>query len=377
MINKVLTLIHSTHASLKGFSDNGLLKRQHKLISEYAKYYDVAVYTSDYDDFSSILGVNHIHQSSISKFSGLSHLQYFHWLKSEAKTMKGVIKVFGSNIPTLADVRSISGRPLVVTFQWDYSEGIRKDSRSLVRRIIAPWLERRSISAADLVQVTTKRLEQVVETRYGKPTVLIPNWVDFDGINDNSDFQEKDPNLIVYAGRLHQIKGINCLIEAFKDISEAHPKAYLEIFGCGDEENRLRQLTADYGITRVKFCGVCDNSEVLNRLRHASIFVLPTLTMEGQPKALLEAMACRAACIGSDVPGVSDIIEHRKNGLLFPAGDSSTLARELDCLLRNSELRESLAINAALLVKDFSLTRVVDLETSLFEKLLQKDLRQN
>lgn len=364
-----LTLIHSTHASLNGFEANGLLKRHLKLVSEYAKRYEVTVYTSDKNNYSDVLGVKHVNLPSSFTHDGWSHLQYFHWLRMRAKDMNGIVKVFGSNIPTLGQVRSASGRPLVVTFQWDYQCGIRKDSSSYLRRAIAPWLEKRSLAPADLVLVTTKRLQEIVQSRYKKPTAIIPNWVDFAEICDQTSILPKQPNLIVYAGRLSRIKGLSCLVSAFERASRSFPEAQLEIFGSGEEESRLKQITIDRGLTQVTFRGVCENSVVLQRMRQASIFVLPTLTMEGQPKALLEAMACGTACIGSNVPGISDIINHYDNGILFPSGDSDALAAALELLLRSDELRKSLLEKALLLVKDFTLSRIVGVEASLFDVL--------
>jgi glycosyltransferase involved in cell wall biosynthesis len=77
----------------------------------------------------------------------------------------------------------------------------------------------------------------------------------------------------------------------------------------------------------------------------AEIFVLPSF-FEGQPLALLQAMAAGCCCIGSDIAGTRDLIQHRQTGLLFAPGDAQGLA---DCLfesLQSASLRATLGHNA-------------------------------
>ena len=61
---------------------------------------------------------------------------------------------------------------------------------------------------------------------------------------------------------------------------------------------------------------------------HADVLVLPSF-FEGQPLALLQAMAAGCCCIASDVAGSRDLIDDGATGLLHPAGDAAKLA---DCL---------------------------------------------
>jgi glycosyltransferase involved in cell wall biosynthesis len=67
---------------------------------------------------------------------------------------------------------------------------------------------------------------------------------------------------------------------------------------------------------------------------HADILVLPSI-YEGQPLALLQAMAEGCCCIASDIAGNRDLIDHGDTGLLHPVGNAKLLAEFLaDCLAR-------------------------------------------
>ena len=73
------------------------------------------------------------------------------------------------------------------------------------------------------------------------------------------------------------------------------------------------------------------------------IFVLPSRT-EAMGRVLLEAMACAKPRIGSDIEGIPTVIEDGQDGLLFRAGDAEDLARKLDRLMGDANLRKSLGM---------------------------------
>lgn len=72
------------------------------------------------------------------------------------------------------------------------------------------------------------------------------------------------------------------------------------------------------------------------------VFVLSTHT-EGLPLVILEAMALGKPVIGTDVGGVSEVIEHRRNGLLTPHQDAKTLANQIVSILLDENLSKALS----------------------------------
>src|SRR4030095_10939726 len=96
------------------------------------------------------------------------------------------------------------------------------------------------------------------------------------------------------------------------------PAAHLIIGGAGPERKRLEALAAP--IPRVSFRGMVPNAEVVRLLCSSAISVLPTWTMEGQPRALVEALKCGAACIATAVPGSQELIVDGVTGLIVPPG---------------------------------------------------------
>jgi glycosyltransferase involved in cell wall biosynthesis len=73
----------------------------------------------------------------------------------------------------------------------------------------------------------------------------------------------------------------------------------------------------------------------------ADLFVLPSL-FEGQPLALLQALAAGCCCLASDIAGNRDLIVHRGNGLLHAPGDAAALADQIAECLASPGLRSGL-----------------------------------
>jgi glycosyltransferase involved in cell wall biosynthesis len=365
-----LTIIQSTHASMDGLKRSGLLGRHRRLLQEYLREFDVVVYSSDEADYSAELGVRHVPVPWLPRRFGWRHLAFFLWLVWKAPHMRGVIKVFGSNIPTLPLVRLLSRRPMMVTYQFDYA-GLAKISNpdKDFKAMVSQWMERLALTSADLVLVTTSALQCKIESVYRKATFLSPNWVDAAECQEAAG-QARDPDLILYAGRLHPIKGVDVLIRAFARVKEAHHNAKLLICGIGEEEQTLRRLVSSLEICKVEFSGAIPNHELLKLMGRAAIFVLPTMTMEGHPKALIEAMACGAACVASKVPGNSDVVVDGETGLLVPPGDVDGLANALTDLMGNVNLRNRLASNAQYSARTYDFHTIVGADKNAIRGLL-------
>jgi glycosyltransferase involved in cell wall biosynthesis len=134
---------------------------------------------------------------------------------------------------------------------------------------------------------------------------------------------------VVFVGRLHWSKGADLLIEAFHRFRESHPEFVLLILGDGEERAKLEKLAAN--ASYIVFKGSVPIAEVAATLNESEIFVLPTRTMEGHARALVEAMAAGCKCITSNVAGNREVLlESQSDELLFRAGDAGDLLAKLN-----------------------------------------------
>ena len=140
---------------------------------------------------------------------------------------------------------------------------------------------------------------------------------------------------IVSVGRLVKEKNYPLLIDAFDTFHKIKPTYTLEIYGEGDQEESIRRLIDEKGLTdSVKLMGFCKN--VHERINDASLFVL-TSNYEGLPNALMEAMAQGLPCISTDCPcgGPRTLINHQANGFLVKVGDVEGLTKAMVDILDN------------------------------------------
>lgn len=359
-----LAVIQSSHASLGGLRTSGLLDRHARTLRAYRRYFDVTVYSMDTEDFSEALGVPHVPAPWLPRTRGLRHVVFWAWLMLRARSMGNLVKVFGSNTPTLWIVKLLSRSTLVVTYQYDYADyRVREHGAYSLQASVARLLVGLSLWPADLVIVTTPTLAEKVERRYRKKTVLLPNWIDLEYVDDLGQVPRDSPPTVLYAGRLHFTKGLGVLLDAFADVQQRQPNTRLIICGLGSEEVALRRHVMARRLGGVTFAGRLENRDVLQYMSMASVFVLPTLTAEGHPKGLVEAMACGAPCVASDVPGNRDVIDPGVTGLLVPPGDPSALAAAVSRVLGDPALANGLGAAAAAAMRPLA-----------FETIIEKDL---
>ncbi len=140
----------------------------------------------------------------------------------------------------------------------------------------------------------------------------------------------------VTVAELHPNKNLDTLI---KTIGKTTSNFKYIIIGEGDIKEKLRQLIEEKNLTtRVFLAGFI--SDAVKYLKAFDFFVLPS-RKEGHPYTVLEAGLAGLPTIGSDIPGIRDILAETGN-LLFPVSNTAKLAEYLDGLASNEEIRQAL-----------------------------------
>jgi glycosyltransferase involved in cell wall biosynthesis len=180
----------------------------------------------------------------------------------------------------------------------------------------------------------------------------------------NGRFQ-KLPLKLLYAGQIVEHKGVHTAIEAMAKLAGS-PKPLqvkLTIMGAGhpDYELSLRQMVASAGLDEfIHFCAPVTRSEMPAVLRQYDVLVFPSIYEEPLARMTQEAMAANVVVIGTTTGGTSEILIDGKNGLTFPAGDASTLARQIERLLLEPALAGQLGAAGRESILDyFNLERMV------------------
>ena len=129
------------------------------------------------------------------------------------------------------------------------------------------------------------------------------------------------------------------------------------LVGYGPTEIELKKLITELRIeTKVLIRPAAAIRDVLPIL---DIFVLPSL-WEGQPIAMLEAMAAGRPVVATKVGGIPEIIVDGENGLLAEPKDEVSLAEKISLLIGDKELRDKLSRAAKLVVENYSLPAYIN-----------------
>lgn len=175
---------------------------------------------------------------------------------------------------------------------------------------------------------------------------VMPNGIDLPTFLRPPDAPPVDrgPLRIVTACRLLRDKGVRELVEATGRLAAHGIEVTVEVAGTIDPGNpnsltrdEVRVLGSTPGVT---FVGQVD--DVAARLHRANVAVLASSYNEGTPRFLLEAAAAGTALVGSDIPGVRQVIDGPATGILVPPGDVDALADALGELAADPTRRRSL-----------------------------------
>jgi glycosyltransferase involved in cell wall biosynthesis len=134
------------------------------------------------------------------------------------------------------------------------------------------------------------------------------------------------------------MKGIEYLIDALALLKQQGCPVYCRVAGSGESRASLRERCLKRGVTeQVEWLGHVEDMQSF--YRSIDCFVLPSVSDEGLPLGILEAMASGLPIVATEIAGVSEAVRDGIDGLLVPPRDPSALASALMCLLNDAEDR--------------------------------------
>lgn len=226
-------------------------------------------------------------------------------------------------------------------------------------------LEKITFKYADVCFVPTAHLKNWIIKNYKideQKIQIIPNHVDVELFKPVKMYHSNSTKNILSVGRLCEVKRFGLLIDALEG-----ENLTLTLIGNGSFRENLRTRSIEKKVS-LKLVGNILNQEIPTYLSMSDIFVICS-TREGHPKALIEAMACGCACVGTDSPGIREIIAHGENGLICDSSPTS-IKDAIKTLLSDNVLRMKVQKNARLYAnRHFSSTRLIEKEMELVKAI--------
>ena len=124
------------------------------------------------------------------------------------------------------------------------------------------------------------------------------------------------------------------------------------------------------------FTGHLVQESVSSFLRESYALVLPTITMEGHPKVLIESFASGTPCIVTDVRGSREIVTNNIDGLIVKPKDADQLKSAIKRIFESNSFRKMLSRNALKEGKRYFMERVVSREVRILKSILSDFLEK-
>ena len=317
--------------------------------------------------------VKFIHADKVSKGGLLGELWWFrqHIKKEQPDVviafMEAVyefvlLALLGTKIPVISSERL---DPALISWP-----------RKVLRWLLLPT------TTAHVVQ--TQHIKQYYNQQIQKKTHIIYNPVNervfeapyppkkmgsCDDENFKSKIKEERVNRIISVGRLYPQKNQKMMIEAFAKIAPKFPEWSLVIYGEGHQRKALEKMIQDPRFKiqdKVLLPGRCET--VIEEVAKSKVFCLSS-DYEGMSNAMIEALCVGTPVISTKVSGTDELIRDGENGLLVDIGDKEGLAKALEKLLSNRELREKIGKEGQKLATQFKTDTIVDQWEELVKRL--------
>ncbi len=264
-----------------------------------------------------------------------------------------------------------------------------EDEREPAQRIEA---ERGLLARADRIVVSTLAEQTQLRFLYRageRKLDIIPPGVDLSHFYPISADEAKlfvglkpDDRMVLFVGRIEPLKGVDTLIQAMSCIKSKglHRPVHLAIVGgepdaspqdMSAEMTRLQRLCDDLGVDQtVVFLGKRGQDTLPYYYSAAEVVVMPS-HYESFGMVALEAMACGAPVIASDVGGLGFLVRDGETGFTVPDGDPQLLCEKLSLLLTDPELRTRMSHRAAENARDYSWNKIAKRISALYSEVIR------
>ena len=239
-------------------------------------------------------------------------------------------------------------KKIITSCHGDWAQTYRKRSAGMIKKCIF-------LALAKYVDHITKKIASHSEAlfcvgqsladmygKYAKKSVVFANF-----LHSENDIAQPhpvcagQPYKILFVGGLKERKGLKYLVEAVKNLTEKGISVKLAIIGSGSLEHQLREYSSKLGLNEiVEFVKYIQHGPDLMRVyRDSDVFVLPSISSEGMPKVVMEAMTQGVPVVATDTGSTKYLLGNGKYGIVVPPADSIGLSSAIERIIRKPDLR--------------------------------------
>jgi glycosyltransferase involved in cell wall biosynthesis len=223
----------------------------------------------------------------------------------------------------------------------------------------------RNIRESDSVFANNGYLAQLVREKLGVNAATIHNGIDRRHFfSPEPGRTPREPVTVLYAGSLRPYKRVPVVVRQ----AARWPGVKFRIAGTGEEEQLCKNLAVELKCTNVEFLGHLSQAQLGREMRRADIFLFPSV-IEGHPQVLGQAAASGLPAVAMEVYR-PDYVLNGTTGFLVDNDDE--LAKKLDLLIREPQLRVSMGAAAVAHAQKFDWDVIARKWQQAFEEAVAK-----
>jgi glycosyltransferase involved in cell wall biosynthesis len=160
---------------------------------------------------------------------------------------------------------------------------------------------------------------------------------------------------LIIVGRQLETEGTHCLLRVLPSLIREFHHITLDVVGHGSALSKLKQVAGELQISeRVTFHGAASHERVLELLRQADLFCLPTVETESVRQAVHEALACGLPVVTTKISSLHPLLS-KDCGIILEHSTPEALAEAIGSCLRNPERYRGMSMNAVEAAKLYTL----------------------
>jgi phosphatidylinositol alpha-mannosyltransferase len=224
------------------------------------------------------------------------------------------------------------------------------------------------------VIIVSKPLRKYISKYFRCKKRVIPNGIDLDAFNKRDVFDEyMDGKMnLLFLGRIEKRKGLIYLIKAFEILKKSHENIRLIVAGSGDLEKKCKKYVEKNRIKDVVFVGSVSEEDKIKYMNTCDIFCAPSIYGESFGIVLLEAMACGKPIVAFANQGYKQVLTGIQRRFLVKPKDVEGLAKKIETLLLNENVRKELSVYGKKEVKKYSWDLVGKQIEEFYEEVLNE-----
>tara|TARA_B110000008_G_C16974874_1_gene565437 strand:- start:2638 stop:3771 length:1134 start_codon:yes stop_codon:yes gene_type:complete len=264
--------------------------------------------------------------------------------------------------------------PLVISPRGALSNKAMKTGLKLVKGFFWLFFQNKNLKIASSFHATSiSEYKDIRKMGFRQPVSIVPNGIDLQEFIEKTDQQFKT---LLFFGRLHPIKGLENLLEAWSKLFFVFPNWKLQIVGPGDKKyiEKLKIMSNTLSLQRVEFLGPLYGQDKWKLYREADLYILPSFS-ENFGMTIAESLSVGTPVVTTKGTPWS-ALEKENSGYWIDGDVESLISCLHEALSDISKLRLMGKNGRRWMIKEFSWRVVAEDLSILYNYLVNFELKE-